>query len=199
VHQEVQRSRISQTLPRENRIVYVLGPLRALALEINLSRAQSLAYALYPSLRSDTPIVADTLATDSFQNVLFSLLLFCTKTGRAPERMTIVSHAFKQSRFIYLHCHALRYPASRVTYIGIDPPQDEERTRAIEAGNVKVLRGWSADRFGRGEDLTGKRVKRGWDDKCLLGPDFEGWKGDLARWSGGDSKNDDFPAKLPWE
>jgi hypothetical protein len=43
---------------------------------------------------------AEEDATDSYQNVLFSLLLFHRTYRTYPEHITVVTHAFKEDRFI---------------------------------------------------------------------------------------------------
>jgi len=38
-------------------------------------------------------------ATDSYQNLLFSIVKFKHITGRYPAKIVVVTHAFKQERF----------------------------------------------------------------------------------------------------
>ncbi|KAG4427256.1 hypothetical protein IFR05_017260, partial [Cadophora sp. M221] len=63
----------------------------------------------------------DNQALDSYHNILFPLLLFHTHTHTWPSLLTIITHAFKRPRFMTLHIPALRYPAHRVRFVGIDP------------------------------------------------------------------------------
>jgi hypothetical protein len=65
-------------------------------------------------------ILVEEQALDSFANVLFSILRFWRETGRFPEKVTIVSHAFKKDRFVELHIPAIRFPRERVVFLGID-------------------------------------------------------------------------------
>lgn len=58
-----------------------------------------------------------------FLHRLFSLCRFREVTGSYPERVTVVSFAFKQRRFAEMHAHALQYPSSRFIYVGVDPPE----------------------------------------------------------------------------
>ena len=60
-------------------------------------------------------------ATDSFQNLLFSICRFYEITHIYPTKITLVSFTFKQHRFESLHLNAIRYPISNFEYRGIDP------------------------------------------------------------------------------
>ncbi|MCJ1273945.1 hypothetical protein MMC21_001738 [Puttea exsequens] len=63
-------------------------------------------------------------ATDSYQNVLFSLLLFYRRAQAYPTALTIVSHDFKHKRFVEVHLRALRWPVGRgLRFLGVDPPE----------------------------------------------------------------------------
>ena len=53
-------------------------------------------------------MTAESHATDSYQNVLFSLLHFRRKTSSSPTHITIISHEFKRARFLELHIPAIR-------------------------------------------------------------------------------------------
>lgn len=77
-----------------------------------LSEAESYCNAL---LEADSPLGAviskaisdgrcatENLATDSYQNLLFSIIEFYKITSKWPEMITIVTHAFKQERFLVL-------------------------------------------------------------------------------------------------
>lgn len=131
-------------------------------------------------------IFVEGFATDSFQNILFSLLSYpkfvqeCynhsvgmlpvstvvqPEIPLSPRHLIVVGHEFKRARFEELHLPALRYPtdSSRFTYIGIDPPFDEEKMQEIKDGDAKRGYGaWRADTYGTGALLAGKRVARGW-------------------------------------
>ncbi|CAK9053570.1 Uncharacterized protein C57A10.07 [Durusdinium trenchii] len=93
--------------------------------------------------------VTEDFALDSFQNLMFSLwrrsassdtnwisarsplFLECIVhgpedrlevVGHYPERITVVSFGFKKHRFGDLHRKALRFPSSRFSFVGIQPP-----------------------------------------------------------------------------
>jgi hypothetical protein len=88
-----------------------------------LSESQSYLNALQAlDLQNGSDIILEQAATDSFQNVLFSILAFRRERGRYPDSITIITHAFKERRFLDLHAKALRWPADRIRVHGINPP-----------------------------------------------------------------------------
>ncbi|PVH85303.1 hypothetical protein DL98DRAFT_568486 [Cadophora sp. DSE1049] len=124
-------------------------------------------------------ILLEEQALDSFHNILFSLLLFWKTASRWPEKMTIISHAFKRARFMELHIPALRFPLHRVVYVGIDPGYMQpsilgeggigEGNKEYDAGrSEEVRRGerergfgvWVGDPRGERAVLRGKRTGR---------------------------------------
>ena len=150
-----------------------------------------------PSLRSR--MFVDRFATDSYQNILFSLIqfpLFAREMLHGsnnsypdeivlsfPNKLTVVSHEFKRSRFLDLHLPAARW-ARTTEYIGINPPFDATRMAEIETGDL--LRGygaWRNDVYGVGELLAKKRKARGWDEE-----DFR--RGVLERLPAGDTRSE---------
>ncbi|KAL3816559.1 LOW QUALITY PROTEIN: hypothetical protein ACHAXA_003799 [Cyclostephanos tholiformis] len=66
--------------------------------------------------------VSEEYATDSFENMMFSICRFHEVTGRYPNKISLVSFTFKRRRFETLHADALRWPLDRFHYVGIDPP-----------------------------------------------------------------------------
>ena len=66
--------------------------------------------------------ITEEYATDSFQNLLFSICRFYEITNTYPTEITLISYSFKQHRFESLHVPALRWPLEKFHYIGIDPP-----------------------------------------------------------------------------
>ncbi|KAL2006917.1 hypothetical protein VTN00DRAFT_9585 [Thermoascus crustaceus] len=110
-------------------------------------------------------IITDPHATDSYQNVLFSLLRFRLYTGTYPDRITLVTHEFKRRRFLECHFPAVGWPSqpSRVRIVGINPPPEITTPESLIAGEEKSGIGlWRGDRYGVGAELMGKRRKRGW-------------------------------------
>lgn len=66
--------------------------------------------------------VTEEYATDSFENLMFSICRFHDITGSYPQKITLVSFSFKRQRFETLHANALQWPLSRFRYVGVDPP-----------------------------------------------------------------------------
>lgn len=145
---------------------------------------------------------AEAHATDSFQNLLFSILHFHSLTSNYPTQITLISHAFKRARFLELHCRALRWPLAKVAYIGIDPPEDVTPTSVLERGEREKGYGvWEGDLYGAGGVLGGKREKRGWDKGALdvLGKGQEASVVRLLEWRGGVDGKEVYDGRLPWD
>lgn len=148
-------------------------------------------------------IYEEKYATDSYQNLLFSILFFRNKTGAYPEHITVVTHAFKERRFLELHGPAIKWPAYRIRVQGINPPftlDDLQQTQAGERKNGYVP--FEHDPYGVNEPLSGKRERRHWTPGSVEMLAFEGLEPQverLLRWKGGSTGRDVFPEQLPWE
>ncbi|MDA4133894.1 MAG: hypothetical protein OK454_12340, partial [Thaumarchaeota archaeon] len=134
-------------------------------------------------------IMLEERALDSYYNILFSILEFWRRNGQTaaswPERLTIVSHAFKRARLVDSHCAAIGFPLDRVAFIGINPPNlpaallaaDKASQELAAAGGLapgevseekaEAMKGvretvglWSDDPHGVGKVLVGKRRTR---------------------------------------
>ncbi|BDD57161.1 hypothetical protein MAP00_002551 [Monascus purpureus] len=133
-------------------------------------------------------LIAETHATDSYQNVLFSLVRFKEHTGSYPKKVTVVTHEFKRKRF--MECH---FPA--VGLIPLSKREGEERS------GIGL---WREDLYGVGTRLAGKRAKRGWhsgmEEELFVTVDLEPVVRELICWNGGETGNDWFPRmkELPW-
>ncbi|KAL4796280.1 hypothetical protein BDV19DRAFT_388419 [Aspergillus venezuelensis] len=147
-----------------------------------------------------TMILTETMATDSYQNVLFSLLRFRQFTGSYPLKVTVATHEFKRARFMECHFPALGLDGMSEV-VGINPPEFVTPLRDLEEGEEKRGIGlWRGDLYGVGDELMGKRVKRGW----VAGAEWGVWVGvglepvveELACWDKGVL----FPRmhELPW-
>jgi hypothetical protein len=166
---------------------------QAAAMEKNLFNLETTP----PSLRQR--IFVDRYATDSYQNVLLSLVqwpLFVRQvlsrpTSKLPSlkqstcgggggcgempmpswpiKLTIVSHEFKRARFLELHLPAIAWNREETVFVGIDPPFDKTRMAEIEEGDR--LRGYGAWKA----DLYG--VGEGPRGKRVK----RGWDGDVFR------------------
>lgn len=113
-------------------------------------------------------ILLEEHATDSFQNLLFSILLFRRTTGVYPHQVRVISHAFKSKRFLKLHAPAIQWPLDRIRVLGVDPVMSaseyEDTTRGEE---LRGFAPWVKDPLGTGEVLGSKRKTRGWDEKTV--------------------------------
>jgi hypothetical protein len=146
------------------------------------------AMQLWPSqstVRART--ITEDFATDSFENLyvfcfidpsgdvvcvsysfislfrMFSICRFREVTGSYPDKITVVSFSFKQTRFQTMHAKALRWPPSRFQYIGVDPPAStgfvlEEATKGELENSVKPFQ---SDPYGcHSKILQEKRKQR---------------------------------------
>ncbi|HXG46087.1 MAG TPA: hypothetical protein VNO52_00555 [Methylomirabilota bacterium] len=95
---------------------------------------------------------------DSFENLLFGLCRFFECTGRYPERVTVVSWAFKRERFDH-HRAALRLPRDRFQFIG---PNDPPARKTALQGEAATLALFARDPYGAlpGGALDRKRGER---------------------------------------
>ncbi|KAF5856942.1 hypothetical protein ETB97_006485 [Aspergillus alliaceus] len=176
---------------------------------LNLAREnQYFSYHIPPA-----QIIPETHATDSYQNVLFSLLRFKQYTGAYPSRVTVVTHEFKRRRFMEYHFPAVGLAAvgrelegkARVGVIGINPPEDVTPEASLIEGEEKRGIGlWTRDRYGVLAELAEKRAKRGWvrgmERGLFVNVGLEPVVEELVRWDGGRDGNEWFlkMEQLPW-
>mmetsp|Transcript_18954 Transcript_18954/g.37920 ORF Transcript_18954/g.37920 Transcript_18954/m.37920 type:complete len:339 (-) Transcript_18954:17-1033(-) len=97
-----------------------VGPVSEGASYFAVADALSLWGSSSNTVRART--VTEEFATDSYENVLFSICRFHEITGAYPRHITVVSFSFKQRRFEDMHAYALRWPSERLSYVGVDPP-----------------------------------------------------------------------------
>lgn len=116
---------------------------------------------------SDLPVVQRTVteeyATDSFQNLLFSICRFHEVVGKYPARITVVGFSFKRHRFVSLHRTALRFPLHRFRYVGLDPPRNShfDLQTAKQGEKRNSIRPFQADPYGcNSTELLQKRRTR---------------------------------------
>ncbi|KAF1931371.1 uncharacterized protein M421DRAFT_56873 [Didymella exigua CBS 183.55] len=111
-------------------------------------------------------ILLEEHATDSLQNLLFSILLFRQTIGRYPKNIRIITHAFKSKRFLELHAPAIHWPKDRVQVQGLDPVMSSTDIESTLKGEEKYgYTPWQHDPLGTGEILSEKRKQRGWKDE----------------------------------
>lgn len=124
------------------------------------------AMNLWPSDDSSTVRARTTteeFATDSFENLMFSICRFREVTGDYPQKITVVSFTFKQRRFETLHAPALRWPAPKFSYIGVDPPDSTgfDLERASQGERENAVAPFEQDPYGcHSQVLQQKRKDR---------------------------------------
>ncbi|KAI9833605.1 MAG: hypothetical protein M1819_003558 [Sarea resinae] len=184
-------------------LIFSGGPTKASLTPLSeaqsyLALCRSNNYFGYPVHDGSDDVSTEDLATDSFQNVLFSILRFRTLVGHYPSRITLVSHAFKRERFVALHARALRWPLQALDYVGIDPPPEITPRAVLVAGERERGVGlWARDLYGARSQLREKRVQRGWRQELLPEVEETSVMG-LVRWEGGESGLELYPYRLPW-
>lgn len=99
----------------------------------------------------------EEFARDSFENVLFSICRFKEATESYPEKITVVSWAFKKERF-ELHRRAIKFPNDRFIFEGVNNPVELEKTKKGEKTNGIDL--FSDDLYGSSGKLAEKRKER---------------------------------------
>jgi len=80
--------------------------------------AQHFYKDLFESIRQR--VTTEILSRDSFENLTFGICRFRELVGHYPQRITVVGFEFKRKRFEGLHRQAIRFPAERFNYVGID-------------------------------------------------------------------------------
>ncbi|KAJ5354680.1 hypothetical protein N7541_005724 [Penicillium brevicompactum] len=158
-------------------------------------------------------VIAETRATDSYQNVLFSLVRFKEYAGVYPQRVTVVTHEFKRARFMKCHFPAVgllpvdlgqEVYEQKVSVIGMNPPEEVTASESLVRGELLSGIGlWKTDLYGVNECLGSKRTKRGWFPEMVdefSGMDLEDVVLELLRYDGGEDRNEWFSKRedLPW-
>jgi hypothetical protein len=109
-------------------------------------------------------IILEENATDSYQNLLFSIIAFRKVTGRYPETVRVITHAFKANRFLDLHAPAILWPTSKILIQGLDPVVPKEELKNIlELERKNGYEPFVSDPHGIQESLHAKRRKRSWN------------------------------------
>jgi hypothetical protein len=146
-------------------------------------------------------VLLEEQATDSFQNLLFSIITVRKRLGAYPKYITIITHAFKSRRFLELHAPAIRWPRKDIAVHGVNPSFSlADLNDAEEKENENAFTAFKNDPYGTGKNLLEKRRARGWNDTRLdtLGQDLEPSVRQLLGWEGGKSGQERFPFELPW-
>ncbi|KAJ4983821.1 DUF218 domain-containing protein [Stagonosporopsis vannaccii] len=138
-------------------------------------------------------ILLEEQATDSLQNLLFSILLFRQTIGRYPKNIRVITHAFKSRRFLELHAPAIHWPKDRIQVQGIDPVMSSVEMESTAKGEETFgYAPWKEDPLGIGESLSRKRKQRGWNDKQVS------WLTEGLEESVKDLLDGRASKKLPW-
>ncbi|KAK8219076.1 hypothetical protein IWZ01DRAFT_173631 [Phyllosticta capitalensis] len=143
----------------------------------------------------------DENATDSYQNLLFSILKFRRHFGHYPRTVRVITHAFKTKRFLDLHAKAIRWPSDRIHVQGIDPvSRSVDHAQNVDGESKRGLSAWMQDLYGMHPPLADKRVARGWQPSVLhdLGEGLEDDVKALLAYDGGKDGNRPFEGPLPW-
>ncbi|KAH7053139.1 hypothetical protein B0J12DRAFT_547221, partial [Macrophomina phaseolina] len=112
-------------------------------------------------------ILLEEHATDSFQNLLFSILLFRKTIGTYPETITVITHAFKTERFLLSHAKAIRWPQGCIRVQGLNPVMSADEYQETLNGERRAFDSWKEDLYGTHPPLSSKRVQRGWQEETI--------------------------------
>jgi len=143
----------------------------------------------------------EEMATDSYQNLLFSIVQFRKIVGQYPRHVTIITHAFKERRFLELHAAAIQWPQGRLRVQGINPPFSLEELDQTQKGeHERAYTLFAADPYGVQSPLMEKRTARNWTPENIPTMEFqgEGVVNKLLSWDGGSNGTESFPDVLPW-
>lgn len=133
----------------------------------------------------------EEFSVDSFLNVLYGLCRFREYAGEWPQFFTAVGWKFKGERFD-LHRAAVRWPADRFRYEGVNDPPRLEENLPFEAARREIFR---ADPYGSGAEPSEKKLARnpfarqhGYAASC---PEVA----ELLTWTGPEL----YSGALPWD
>ncbi|PXF42303.1 hypothetical protein BWQ96_07938 [Gracilariopsis chorda] len=119
--------------------------------------AQTLNWFGYASTHVQNRTFAEEYARDSMENLLFSICRFNQLTGTYPRVIKVVGFAFKKYRFTDLHRRAIRFPAHRFKYYGVDPDK-VKGIRGVTAGErAHALGPFAADPYGCNSPVLGSK------------------------------------------
>lgn len=93
----------------------------------------------------------EEFARDSFENLLFGICRFKECTGQYPNKIIVVSWAFKKDRFAK-HRRAIGFPEEKYTFVGVNNPVDLD---GAERGERKANKAFEDDPYGIKETPEG--------------------------------------------
>lgn len=108
----------------------------------------------HPQVRD--PTLLEEFSRDSFENLLFGICRFKEATGAYPQRVTVVSWAFKRERF-HFHRATLGLPSAGFVFEGVNNPAD---LSAAIRGEQQALADFRRDPLGQNDKLAAKRLQR---------------------------------------
>lgn len=167
---------------------------------------------------ADGRIVCEDAATDSYQNLLFSLIKYYEIKREWPQMVTVVTHGFKEARFLvrgvwislvgknnadrYLqecHAEAICWPSEKIRVQGISPPFPLSELRDVQRLEKDTLELFRKDPHGMGAPLSTKRAARQWVSGVDILRNIENTsvRGSLQRLLDCRGRNT-FPKPLPW-
>jgi len=154
---------------------------------------------LMPQIANKERIILEESATDSYQNMLFSILEYHKRCAFWPDSFSVVTHAFKRYRIMDLHARAIKWPLSRIDFQGTDPPFAKAEAEDVERSEQKCCEDWQRDLYGVRSPLRLKRIERGLDEAATLQLHEDGDVRGLLAWDGGCAPSEVYLDELPWE
>lgn len=103
-----------------------------------------------------TRATTEEFSLDSMLNLLYGICRFRECTSRYPHHITVAGWAFKGPRFDF-HRHALRFPAERFRYAGVNDPDNLNVNLPFE---LQRLQDFRLDPYGASPNLAAKREAR---------------------------------------
>ncbi|KAG9513339.1 release factor, partial [Aureobasidium melanogenum] len=111
---------------------------------------------------TDGRILCEDAATDSYQNLLFSLIKYYEVKGKWPRMITVITHSFKEARFLDCHADAICWPSEKIRVQGLNPPFPLSELREVQGLEKETLDLFKADPHGVHAPLSSKRSARQW-------------------------------------
>jgi hypothetical protein len=194
----------------DSRAMIIFSGARTTSSASSRSEAEGYAMILLHLARSSPNLFSremqfalETHATDSYQNLLFSILRFRQLTGAYPRDVTVITHAFKERRFLEQHAPAIKWPAHRIRVAGLNPPFSAvELEEVMQGEKSRAYDLFAEDPYGMRAVLAEKRRARNWDAaraNVFLGFGLGKEVAGLLEWMGGVSGWETFPGRLPWQ
>lgn len=81
--------------------------------------------------------VREEFARDPFENLLLGLALLAQQSGSWSDMVTVCGWRFKEKRYS-LHRQALKWPKSKLAYVGVNDPTADELPKALAGEKAKV-------------------------------------------------------------